>query len=177
MPRLRTRAVHRPRARRSSLEASVLTPTLPAISAFAYPSTTRDLTPPETCSREIHFSMTLSERSILLPKTCLNWSRNPSTTRAAIACSASGRARRTVNCSASITTILPESQASAYKPPAHDLDRDQCEHAGKAENPGHVHEKPRRRTRGELPAHVDRVVERGEPGDLRDRRGEVIYGE
>ena len=29
--------------------------------------------------------MTLSERSILLPKTGLNWSRNPSTTRAAIA--------------------------------------------------------------------------------------------
>ena len=36
---------------------------------------------------------------------------------------------------------------------------------------------PSGRARGELPAHVDRVVERGEPGDLRDRRGEVLYRE
>src|SRR5215203_4614960 len=60
--------------------------------------------PPEVCSRRIQRSITLSERSILPPKTCLNWSRNPSTTRAAIAWSSSGRARRTVNCSASIGT-------------------------------------------------------------------------
>ena len=60
------RDLHRPRASMSSLEASVLTPTLPASSEVAYPSTTRDVTPPEACSRLTHLSMTLSERSILL---------------------------------------------------------------------------------------------------------------
>src|SRR5215204_1604315 len=72
---------------------------------------------------------------------------------------------------------LPEFRPSADESPAHDLDRDQGQRSGKDEHPGHVDEYSHRRSRGEVPANVDRVVERGEPGDLRDRRGEVVYGE
>src|SRR5918998_1737671 len=109
-----------------------------------------------------------------------NLSRNPSTTSAAIAGSSSGPAIRTVNCSASISRfILPEheSPASADQTPAHDLDRNGGQNDGEDEDPRNVREHRGRGARGEGPADVDRVVERGEPGDLGHGRREVLDGE
>src|ERR687893_624867 len=105
--------------------------------------------------------MILIERSIRLPKTGRNLSTNPSTTSAAIAGSSSGPARRTVNCSASMSWfILPEhkSLASADQAPAHDLDRNQGQNEGEDEDPRNVREHLGRGARGEGPADVDRVV-------------------
>src|SRR5919107_1240987 len=70
--------------------------------------------------------------------------------------------------------ILPESRPSADEPPAHDLDGDEGQRDGEDEHPRDVDDYAGRGTRREFPAHVDGVVERGEPGDLRDWRGDGI---
>src|SRR5215217_3261085 len=138
---------------------------------------TSEVTPPEACSSLIQRSMILTERSIRLPNTGRNLSRNPSTTSAAIAGSSSGPARRTVNGSAFILQpILPEREtlASADETPAHDLDRNEGQSGGEDEDPGHVFQHTGGWSGGEGPADVDRVVERGEPGDLGHRSREVF---
>src|SRR3712207_154228 len=57
------------------------------------------------------------------------------------------------------------------------MDRDEGKNEGEDEDPSDIYKHRRRWACGEGPAHVDRVVERGDPGNLGHRRWELLHGE